>query len=120
MAQIVHTKINIQRKFTFPLLCQLSFNFLLNRKSKIQHLTSNLKPNIKKVYEYIQIFSYTNIDSYHIRIIFLIQIYSDICLYYFFIQIYSDIHSYNFWDIDIFKYLFVSKFYIRHTLFCGI
>ena len=31
-----------------------------------------------RIFEYIRIFSDTNIRSYHIRIIFLIQIYSDI------------------------------------------
>ena len=44
-----------------------------------------------------------NIHSYHIRIIFLIRIY-------------SYIHSYCFFDTNIFEYSFVSKIYIRHTL----
>ena len=45
------------------------FNFLLYYTSKIQHLTSNLKLNIKNclwIYLYIQIFSNTKIHSYHI------------------------------------------------------
>ena len=33
LAQIFHTHINIQRKITFPVLCQLCFNFLLNKKN---------------------------------------------------------------------------------------
>ena len=37
--------------------------------------------------------------------------------YNFLIWIYSDICSHNFLDINIFKYLLVSKIYIRHTLF---
>ena len=70
-----------------------------------------------RMYSYIRIFSDTNIRLYHIfvssfwynyirifvRMIFLTQTYSDIC-------------SYRFLDIDIFEYLFVSKFHIRHTL----
>ena len=36
-------KINVQRKITSILLCQLCFNFLLYHTSKIQHLASNLK-----------------------------------------------------------------------------
>ena len=36
-----------------------------------------------RIFEYIRIFSDTNIRSYHIRIIFLIQIYSDIRSYCF-------------------------------------
>ena len=117
LAQIVHTQINIQRKITSPSLFQLCFKFLLYHKSKIQHLTSNLKPNIKHliwIYLYIQIFSDTNIRSYHIHIIFLIRIYSDIHLYHFFYMnifrysfvlfftwIYSDIRSYQ-------KFIFVT------------
>ena len=69
MAQIVHIKINIQRKFTFPLLCQLCLNFLLYHTSKIQHVKSNLKPNIKIWYKYICIFEYFPIWIY-VRIIF--------------------------------------------------
>ena len=56
-----------------------------------------------RIFEYIRIFSGTNIRSYHIRIIFLIRIY-------------SDIHSYHFFDMNIFGYsfvLFFGKKYIR-------
>ena len=79
------------------------FNFLLYYTSKIQHLTSNLKPNIKNllcIYSYIRIFSNTNIRLYHIRSIF-------------FVQIYSDIRSYRFLEINIFEYSFISKIHIR-------
>ena len=48
-------------------------------------------------YSYIRIFFDTNIRSYHIRIIFLIRIY-------------SDIRSYCFFDTNIFGYSFVSFF----------
>ena len=48
-----------------------------------------------RILEYIRIFSDTNIRSYHIRIIFLMQIY-------------SDIRSYCFFDTNIFGYSFVS------------
>ena len=37
-----------------------------------------------RIFEYIRIFSATNIRSYHIRILFLIRIYSDIRSYCFF------------------------------------
>ena len=40
-SKIVHTQINIQRKITSILLCQLCFNFLLYHTSKIQ--LSNIK-----------------------------------------------------------------------------
>ena len=50
-----------------------------------------------RIGEYIRIFSDTNIRSYHIRIIFLIRIY-------------SDIRSYCFFDTNIFGYSFVSFF----------
>ena len=50
-----------------------------------------------RIFEYIRIFSGTNIRSYHIRIIFLMRIY-------------SDIHSYCFFDTNIFGYSFVSFF----------
>ena len=71
------------------------FNFLLYYTSKIQHLTSNLKLNIKNclwIYLYIQIFSNTKIHSFHI----------------IFLQIYLDTHSYYFLDTNIFGYSFVS------------
>ena len=70
------------------------------------------------MYSYIRIFSDMNIRSYHICIICLIRIYSDIHSYCFLIRIYSDIRSYRFLDINIFEYSFVSKIYIRHTLVC--
>ena len=50
-----------------------------------------------RIFEYIRIFSDTNIRSYHIRIIFLMRIY-------------SDIRSYCFFDTNIFGYSFVSFF----------
>ena len=52
-----------------PFVVSTMFNFLLYYTSKIQHLTSNLKLNIKNclwIYLYIQIFSNTKIHSYHI------------------------------------------------------
>ena len=82
----------IYKENYFPFLFQLCFNFQLYHTSKIQHLSSNIKPNVKKLIRtcsYIQIFSDTDIGSYHIRII---------CL----IQMYWDIHSYNFWS---YKYI---------------
>ena len=86
MAQIVHTKIK-------------------NKEKCVDYvLTSNKKPNIKnliQIYSYIRIFSDTNIRSYHIRIIFLIRIY-------------SDIHSYHFFDTNIFGYSFVSFFWYEY------
>ena len=72
-----------------------------------------------------RIFGYSNIFKYFpirifVRIIFVsffwceyIKIFIRIV---FFIRIYSDIRSYRFLDINIFKYSFVSKIYIRHTL----
>ena len=54
-----------------------------------------------RIFEYIQIFSGTNIHSYHIRIIFLMRIY-------------SDIHSYCFFDTNIFGYSFVSFFLYKY------
>ena len=53
------------------------------------------------MYSYIRIFSDTNIRSYHIRII---------CL----IRIYSDIRSYHFFDTNIFGYSFVSFFWYEY------
>ena len=102
-----------------------------------------------RIFEYIQIFSATNIRSYHIRILFLIRIYSYIRSYHFFdpnifgysfvsyfsyhsvlnirifeyIWIFSktNIRSYHirilFFNTNIFGYSFVSKFHIRHTMF---
>ena len=69
-----------------------------------QHSVTNIR-----IFEYIRVFSDTNIRSYHIRIIFLIRIYSYIRSYAFFgyeyirifvriiflIRIYSDIRSYG-------------------------
>ena len=57
-----------------------------------------------RIFEYIRIFSATNIRSYHIHILFLIRIYSDIRSYCFF------------FNTNIFGYSFVSKFHIRHTM----
>ena len=94
MAQIVHTKINVQRKITSILLCQLCFNFLLYHTSKIQPLASNLKLISKILYEFIRTFKYFPIWIF-VRIIFLIRIYSDVCSYWFF-------------DTNIFKYSFVT------------
>ena len=54
-----------------------------------------------RIFEYIRIFSDTNIRSYHIRIIFLMQIY-------------SDIRSYCFFDTNIFGYSFVSFFWYEY------
>ena len=51
-----------------------------------------------RIFEYIRIFSDTIIRSYHIRNIRII----------FLIQIYSDIRSYCFFDTNIFGYSFVS------------
>ena len=65
-------------------LAALCFNFLFCHTSKIW-----------QIYLYIRIFANTNIHSYHIRIIFLIWIY-------------SDIRSYHFFDTNIFGYSFVS------------
>ena len=68
------------------------------------------------MYLYIRIFSNMNIRLYHIRIIFLIRIYSDIRLYCFF---YTNIFGYSFVSFfytNIFGYSFVSFFgykYIR-------
>ena len=45
MAQVVHAMFDILSL----LLCQLCFNILLYHTSKIQHLKSNLKPNIKNL-----------------------------------------------------------------------
>ena len=61
------------------------------------HVIMNIIVNPIWMYSYIQIFSDTNIRSYHIRII---------CL----IRIYSDIRSYHFFDTNIFGYSFVSFF----------
>ena len=67
-------------------LAALCFNFLFCHTSKIKHLTSNLKPNIKNL---------TNIF-----------VYSNICQYeYSFVS-----YSYNFLDMNIFGYSFVSFF----------
>ena len=90
--------------FTFVLSTMFYFHVV----SHIKNATSNIKSNtnIKNliwIYSYIRIFSDTNIRSYHIRII---------CL----IRIYSDIRSYHFFDTNIFGYSFVSFFgykYIR-------
>ena len=119
MAQIVHTKINVQRKITSILLCQLCFNFLLYHTSKIQPLASNLKLISKILNECIRTFEYFPIWIF-VRIIFVsffwyeyIRIFIRIA---FLIRIYSDIRSYRFLDINIFEYSFVSKIYIRHTL----
>ena len=119
MAQIVHTKINVQRKITSILLCQLCFNFLLYHTSKIQPLASNLKLISKILYECIRTFEYFPIWIF-VRIIFVsffwyeyIRIFIRII---FLIRIYSDIRSYRFLYINIFEYSFVSKIYIRHTL----
>ena len=54
-----------------------------------------------RIFEYIRIFSATNICSYHIRILFLIHTY-----------IY--IRSYHFFDPNIFGYLFVSFFWYKY------
>ena len=119
MAQIVHTKINVQRKITSILLCQLCFNFLLYHTSKIQHLASNLKLISKIWYVCIRTFEYFPIRIF-VRIIFVsffwyeyIRIFVRIA---FLIRIYSDIRSYHFFDTNIFGYSFVSFFgykYIR-------
>ena len=45
----------------------------------VKHSVTNIR-----IFEYIRIFSATNIRSYHIRILFLIRIYSDIRSYCFF------------------------------------
>ena len=118
MAQIVHTKINVQRKITSILLCQLCFNFLLYHTSKIQPLASNLKLISKILYECIRTFEYFPIWIF-VRIIFVsffwyeyIRIFIRLA---FLIRIYSDIPSYCYLDINIFEYLFVSKIYICHT-----
>ena len=58
-------------------------------------------------------YSYKFFDT-NIRMIFLIQTCSDVQM----IQIYLDISTCRFLDIHIFKYSFISKIYIRHTLFC--
>ena len=119
MAQIVHTKINVQRKITSILLCQLCFNFLLYHTSKIQPLASNLKLISKIWYECIRMFEYFPIWIF-VRIIFVsffwyeyIRIFIRIA---FLIRIYSDIRSYHLFDTNIFGYSFVSFFgykYIR-------
>ena len=119
MAQIVHTKINVQRKITSILLCQLCFNFLLYHTSKIQPLASNLKLISKILYECIRTFEYFPIWIF-VRIIFVsffwyeyIRIFIRIA---FLIRIYSDIRSYHLFDTNIFGYSFVSFFgykYIR-------
>ena len=70
----------------------------------MDHSVTNIR-----IFEYIRVFSDTNIRSYHIRIIFLIRIYLYIRSYaffgyeyirifvhiIFFIRIYSDIRSYG-------------------------
>ena len=56
-----------------------------------------------RIFEYIRIFSATNIRSYHIRILFLIRIY-------------SYIRSYHFFDPNIFGYSFVSYFSYHRVL----
>ena len=58
-------------------------------------------------YKYIRIF---------VRIIFLYEYIRIFVRIIFLIQMYSDIHLYRYLDIDIFKYSFVSKIYVRHTL----
>ena len=117
MAQIVHTKINVQRKITSILLCQLCFNFLLYHTSKIQHLASNLKLISKIWYVCIRTFEYFPIRIF-IRIIFVsffwyeyIRIFVRIA---FLIRIYSDICSYHFFDTNIFGYSFVSSFWYKY------
>ena len=57
------------------------------------------------MYSYIQIFSDTNIRSYHIRIICLIRIYSDIRSYHFF---YTNIFGYSF--VSFFGYKYIQIF----------
>jgi len=89
-----------------------------------------------RIFEYIWIFSATNIRSYrnkisysshyasmtNIRIFEYIRIFSatNIRSYHirilFLIRIYSDIRSYCFFNTNIFGYSFVSKFHIRHTM----
>ena len=98
MAQIVRTKINVQRKITSILLCQLCVNFLLYHTSKIQHLASNLKLISKIWYVCIRTFEYFPIRIF-VRTIFVsffwyeyIRIFVRIA---FLIRIYSDIHSYQ-------------------------
>ena len=72
--------------------------------SKVQKCWKTIVHNLDQVvtniwiFVYIRIFSDMNIHSYHIRIIFLIQIY-------------SDIHSYCFFDTNIFGNSFVSSFW---------
>ena len=65
---------------------------------------------------YIQIFSDTIIRSYHIRIIFFIQIYLDLRWYYFYDTNIFGYLSVSFLDVNIFKYSFVSQIYICHAL----
>ena len=118
MAQIVHTKINVQRKITSILLCQLCFNFLLYHTSKIQPLASNLKLISKIWYKCIRTFEYFPIWIF-ICIILVFFWYKYIRIFIriaFFIRIYSEIHSYHLFDTNIFGYSFVSFFgnkYIR-------
>ena len=64
----------------------------------LDHSVTNIR-----IFEYIRIFSATNIRSYHIRILFLIRIYSYIC-------------SYHFFDPNIFGYSFVSYFSYHSVL----
>ena len=100
MAQIVHTRLMFKERL-FPFCC---VNYVLtfccihieNPTSSIKSKT-NIK-NLIRMYSYIRIFSDTNIRSYHIRIIFLIRIY-------------SDIRSYCFFDTNISGYSFVPFFY---------
>ena len=64
----------------------------------LQCITMDYSVKNIRIIEYIRIFSATNVRLYHIRIIFLIRIY-------------SDIHSYHFFYTNIFGYSFVSFFY---------
>ena len=118
MDQIVYTHINIQRKITSPLLCQLCFKFLLYHTSKIQHLTSNITPTSKIWYKYICIFEYFPIQIF-VRVIFVsffwykyILIFIRIIFLYEYIRIFACIGFYT----NIIGYSFVSTFHILHTL----
>ena len=81
-------------------ITNLKSNVFLYYKSRIQHLTKNLKPNIKNLIKNIHILKYLMIQ------IFVCIVCISIILLYKYIRIFL---------------VFVSKFYISHTLwFTGI
>ena len=73
-------------------------DFFRGESRNADHSVTNIR-----IFEYIRIFSATNIRSYHIRILFLIRIY-------------SYIRSYHFFDPNIFGYSFVSYFSYHRVL----